>query len=220
MGLSRACTQIAEKLLFMMAGISHSKSEHQLSAIRQLENDLINVLQHEIDVVLSKAWSMEIIGEQVQSLQSSSHSSRVKAQKFVHVIRDRIKTDPRTFDAFLTILRSTPSLGHLADGLEEKICQEHRIPSGSNSVADHDFGGVPNLQHPSMTSTPRSSLGNRESQSRHRHDPPTASLKGSGVSTGAEYHTRTPPRGRKKRHGSSSGNPAHSLSGGQPTRAS
>ena len=149
----------------MMAGISHSKSERQLSAIRQLENDLINVLQHEIDVVLSKAWSMEIIGEQVQSLQSSSHSSRVKAQKFVHVIRDRIKPDPRTFDAFLTILRSTPSLGHLADGLEEKICQEHRIPSGSNSVADHDFGGVPNLQHPSMTSTPRSSLGNRESQS-------------------------------------------------------
>jgi hypothetical protein len=191
----------------MMAALSHSKTDCQLSAIRQLENNLIDLLQHEIDVVLSKAWSQEIIGEQVQSLAQSSVTFRVKAQKFVHVIRDRIKTDPSAFDAFLRILRSTPSLGLLADGLEAKLCPEHRVPS----VAD--LGGVPSVR-PSMTSTPRSSLGN-QSQPRHR-DPPTASSKISGASTSAEYHTRTPPRGRKKRHGSSSDSPAHGLSGGQP----
>jgi hypothetical protein len=197
----------------MMAALSHFKTDCQLSAIRQLEDNLVDLLQHEIDVVLSKAWSQEIIGEQVQSLAQSSVTSRVKAQKFVHVIRDRIKTDPSTFDTFLRILRSTPSLGHLADGLEGKLCPEHRVPSGgSNNVAD--LGGVPSLR-PSMTSTPRSSLGN-QSQSRHR-DPPTATApKVSGASTSAEYHTRTPPRGRKKRHGSSSDSPAHGLSGGQP----
>ena len=178
--------------------------------IRQLENDLINVLQHEIDVVLTKAWSVDIIGEQVRSLaQASSYSCRVKAEKFVHVIRDRIKTDPGAFDTFLRILRSTPSLGHLADGLEEKLCPEHRIPIDSNKVAD--LGGVP---RPSMTSTPRSSISNN-SQPRHR-DPTASNVSANGVLTSAEYHTRTPPRGRKKRHGSSSDSPAHSLSGGQP----
>ena len=193
-----------------MACLPHSKSQCQLSAIRQLENDLIDVLQHEIDVVLTKAWGVDIIGEQVRSLaQALGYSCRVKAEKFVHVIRDRIKTDPGAFDAFLRILRSTPSLGHLADGLEEKLCPEHRIPIDSNKVAD--LGGVP---RPSMTSTPRSSISNN-SQPRHR-DPTASNISANGVLTSAEYRTRTPPRGRKKRHGSSSDSPAHSLSSGQP----
>ena len=174
----------------MMAGISHSRVECQLSAIRQLESNLIDGLQHEIDEVLTKAWSADIIGKQVRSLAAqSSLSCRVKAEKFVTVIRDRLKIDPKTFDIFLEILKST-SFKYLAESLNERLCNQHRAPT-----TDH-FGGV-SLQ-PSMSSTPKSSAN---SQPHHRV--PSASK----PSNNGEYHTRTPPRGRKKRRNSSSDSP-------------
>ncbi len=182
LGLSRACL-IPLKLL-MMAGISHSMTECQLSAIRQLESDLIDVLQHEIDEVLTTAWSVDIIGKQVRSLAAqSSLSCRVKAENFVAVIRDRLKTDPQTFDTFLKILKSTPSLKYLAEALDKKLCDQHRA-----LTTDH-LGGVP-----SMSSTPKSSTN-----SQRRYGTPAASN-----NSGSEYHTRTPPRGQKKRRHSSS----------------
>ena len=186
----------------VMASLSHSRSECQLSAIKQLESDLINVIKHEIDEVLVQAWSVDIIGEQVRSLAQSSHTGRVKAEKFIAVIRDRLKTDPGTFDTFLQILKSTPSLKYLAEALEKKLCNQHRTKD--------DLGGVPS--HPSMSSTPKSSAN---SQPRGRYGVSSASK----ANSSEEYHTRTPPRGRKKRRNSSSDSPVHhgSLSSdGQP----
>ena len=175
-----------------MAGISHSKVECQLSAIRQLESNLIDVLRHEIDEVLTEAWSADIIGKQVRSLAAqSSLSSRVKAEKFVAVIRDRLKTDPGTFDTFLKILKGTPSLAHLAEALDKKLCNQHRALSPLNRLE-----GVP-----SMSSTPK--LFAHSQPSRYRV-PGSASK----ASNNGEYHTRTPPRGRKKRRNSSSDSPA------------
>ena len=112
--------------------------------------DRIDVLEHEIDVVLTKAWTVEIIGEQVRGLaQSANLTSRLKAEKFVAVVRARMKTDPLTFTSFLTILRSSPSLGHLAVCLEEKICETYREPS---PVAETVQSGPQSM----LTSTPRS----------------------------------------------------------------
>jgi hypothetical protein len=180
----------------MMAGIAHSKSDCQLSAIKQLENDLIRVLQHEIEVLLTYAWSVDIIGEQVRNLGQSSLSCRVKAEKFVAVIRDRLKTDPQTFHTFLEILKSTPSLKYLAEALNKKLCNYHRAST------TNQLGSVPS--HPSMSSTPKSSAN-----SQPRYHVPAASN-----NSGSEYHTRTPPRGRKKRRNSSSDCPAHGTQSG------
>ena len=175
----------------MMAGISHSRVECQLSAIRHLESNLIDGLQHEIDEVLTETWSADIIGKQVRSLAAQSNlSSRAKAEKLVAVIRDRLKIDPKTFDFFLEILKST-SFKYLAGCLNERLCNQHRAPTTDR------FGGV-SLQ-PSISSTPKSSAN---SQTHHRV--PSASK----PSNNGEYHTRTPPRGRKKRRNSSSDSPA------------
>lgn len=165
----------------MMAGLVHSKSECQQSAIRQLQSNLVDVLQHEINVVLQKAWSEAIIGEQVHALaQASGQSDRYKADKFIEVIRDRVKSEPGTFDVLLSILRSFPSLQYLAQALEDKLCPEHR----ANHPAVYSVGV------PSMMSTPKSSTSLQSSDSKSS---PDSTLKDE------EYHTRIPPRGRKKR---------------------
>ena len=160
-----------------MASITHSKSDCQLSALRQLENDLVDVIKHEIDVVLTKAWSLDIVGQQVRSLaQASQYTCRVKAEKFVAVIRARLKTDPQTFDMFLSILQSFPSLGHLAVCLNEKVCSEHRSNLGGFSDS------------PPMTSTPK-----------HGTIPPSSVASGVDNNSPSEYCTRTPPRARGKK---------------------
>ena len=87
----------------VMASLSHSRSECQLSAIKQLENDLINVVQHEIDEVLVQAWSVDIIGKQVRSLAQSSHTGRPRQSREIYRRDQRSTQDrPRNIRHFLT----------------------------------------------------------------------------------------------------------------------
>ena len=171
--------------MFKMASIQHTKSECQQVAIRQLENDLIDVLEHEIDVVLTKAWSVNIVGEQVRNLAQASHlSCRIKAQKFVTVVRARVKTDHNTFELLLRILKSSPSLGHLADRLNEKLCPEHRLADSELNVAKSLQSGyqtsskVNNGDSKYQTRTPprqkkkRRSIGDRNPVSGGPHEVP------------------------------------------------
>ena len=111
-----------------MAGKYCSKctTKCQPSAIRQLNTDLVGLLQFEIDVLLSEAFSLNLIGKQVKN---SSKPDSEKATLLLNVITERMKTDPRTFDNFLELLRSSSSLEHLATCLEKKVREFHQ-PDG------------------------------------------------------------------------------------------
>lgn len=127
----------------------------QPSAIRQLNTDLVGLLQFEIDVVLSNAYSTNLIGRQVKN---SAKTDPEKATLLLNVITERMKTDPRTFDKFLDLLRSSSSLEHLATCLEEKVREfhqpdmdgEHQTPSrgdsgSSQAAATSKFNDPPSL---------------------------------------------------------------------------
>ena len=130
-----------------MAGKYCSKctTKCQPSAIRQLNTDLVGLLQYEIDVVLSNAYSTNLIGKQVKN---TSKTDTEKATLLLNVITERTKTDPGTFDNFLELLRSSSSLEHLAKCLEKKVREFHqcdvngeqqtpsRGDSGSSQAAD------------------------------------------------------------------------------------
>ena len=95
-----------------------------------------------------------------------------------------MKTDRDTFELLLRILQSSPSLGHLADRLSEKLCPDHRL-------AELNVGGVSD----SPSSTPVALI-----QPGHQ----TSSKVNNGVS---KYHTRTPPRQKRKRRSTGNRNP-------------
>ena len=189
-----------------MASIQHTLSECQSSAIRQLEADLIKVLEHEIDVVITKAWSVDIIGEQVRGLgQTTGLTDRFKAEKFVAVVRARVTTDPNTFGSFLSILRSSPSLGPLADRLEEKICYSHRMMQsagtfthdsstpGSPHQTNHQPHHVCDREHSPADSTNATKPRRRKPKKRPRStDSPTttASVCQTGLSDMPKLETR------------------------------
>ena len=102
----------------------------QPSAIRQLNAELVGLLQYEIDVILSQAFSLNLIGKQTKN---SSKTDEEKATLLLNVITERVKTDPGTFDKFLDLLRGSVSLEHLAKCLEDKVREIHQ-PNGDQQT--------------------------------------------------------------------------------------
>ena len=103
------------------------------------------MLQHEIDSVLSKAYSEKLIGSTLKD--SSLKTPHEKARSFLQVVTSRIETDPKNkiFDKFLNILRSLSSLEHLADRLEEKIREIHQ-PATETEQTDSASGSSASVQ--------------------------------------------------------------------------
>ena len=79
---------------------------------------LVDVLQHESNVIATKAWSRGLIGEEL--CHNTSLSPRERAAKIIAVVSTRVKTDKTAFDKFIEILKSDSSLEYLADKLLER----------------------------------------------------------------------------------------------------
>ena len=98
------------------------QSKCQPLAIRRLETQLSDLMQHEITTITSAAFSQNLIGRQ---LHDSEASDREKAAQLLTVVSDRMKTDHSAFDKFLAILRDCPFLEHLADLVERELREIH-----------------------------------------------------------------------------------------------
>lgn len=84
-------------------------------ALRELTDSLIDVLQHESNVIATKAWSKGLIGEELYH--NSSITPREKVARVISAVSARMKVDKTAFDKFVEILKSDISLTYLADEL-------------------------------------------------------------------------------------------------------
>ena len=90
--------------------------------IQQLATDLASALLPEIDVVINKAWSTDLIGQQQLTVSmSSGFPPYQKARDFVSAIANRVKLQSNAFTDFQKLLRSIPSLSYLAETLDRKL---------------------------------------------------------------------------------------------------
>jgi len=102
--------------------------------IQRLATDLASALMPEIDVVINKAWSKGLIGQQQLSVSmSSGYPAIQKARDFVSAIANRVKLQSNAFTDFQKLLRSVPSLSYLADKLNKELsattrCQNVTAP--------------------------------------------------------------------------------------------
>lgn len=87
-------------------------------ALRELTDSLIDVLQHESNVIATKAWSKGLIGEELYH--NSSITPREKVARVITAVSARMKVDQTAFDKFIEILKSDASLTYLADKLTER----------------------------------------------------------------------------------------------------
>ena len=75
--------------------------------IQRLATDLASALMPEIDVVINKAWSKGLIGQQQLSVSmSSGYPAIQKARDFVSAIANRVKLQSNAFTDFQKLLRS------------------------------------------------------------------------------------------------------------------
>ena len=102
--------------------------------IQRLATDLASALMPEIDVVINKAWSKDLIGQQQLSVSmSSGYPAIQKARDFVSAIANRVKLQSNAFTDFQKLLRSVSSLSYLADKLDRELsattrCQNVTAP--------------------------------------------------------------------------------------------
>ena len=102
--------------------------------IQRLATDLATALMPEIDVVINKAWSKDLIGQQQLSVSmSSGYPAIQKARDFVSVIANRVKLQSNAFTDFQKLLRSVSSLSYLANKLDRELsattrCQNVTAP--------------------------------------------------------------------------------------------
>ena len=76
---------------------------------------LVDVLQHESNVIATKAWSRGLIGEELY--RDTSLPPRERISKVIAAVSSRVKLDKTAFDKFVEILRSDSSLEYLAGKL-------------------------------------------------------------------------------------------------------
>ena len=97
-------------------------SSVQYKAIKNLHADLVQAISSEIDILINKAWSKDIIGQQqLSSSFDSTKSLYHKASALVSALVARMKFDNSAFGKFLDLLREVQSLGYLADRLENEV---------------------------------------------------------------------------------------------------
>ena len=85
-------------------------------ALRELTDVLVDVLQHESNVVATKAWSRGLIGDELYH--NTTLSPRERAAQIIMAVSSRVRTDKGAFDK---ILKCDSSLKYLADKLLEKV---------------------------------------------------------------------------------------------------
>ena len=117
-------------------------SSVQYKAIKNLHADLVQAISSEIDILINKAWSKDIIGQQqLSSSFDSTKSPYHKASALVSALVARMKFDNLAFGKFLDLLREVQSLGYLADRLEnevEKLSKETVDKNQSSGASNLD----------------------------------------------------------------------------------
>ena len=112
----------------------------QYRVIQNLYDKLVEAVSPEIDVVLAKAWSKNVIGKQQldTSLEPSSSTHR-KATVFISGIASRIKVDSSAFEVFLSLLEEVPSLHYIVELLESELRNEITgiVGDRSQSTSSH-----------------------------------------------------------------------------------
>ena len=116
----------------------------QTEALRELTDTLVDVLQHESNVIATKAWSRGLIGEELYH--NTSLSPRERVAKIIAVVSSRMKTDKTAFDKFIGILRSDSSLQYLADKLLDKSSFYMSQQDGACAVNASGSIGTPSLK--------------------------------------------------------------------------
>ena len=108
-------------LMSRTPGKRRSPADSQRQAIVALTSDIVPLLQHDIDEVISKAHCKNLISEGMyrQSLSQTPDSISQKTRKFLDAITSRIVFDPQTYHIFLGILRSFRAFETIADKIEE-----------------------------------------------------------------------------------------------------
>ena len=86
----------------------------QTNALRELTDTLVDVLQHESNVIATKAWSRGLIGEELYH--DTSLPPRERISKVIAAVSSRVKLDKTAFDKFVEILRSDSSLEYIPGG--------------------------------------------------------------------------------------------------------
>ena len=113
----------------------------QAEALRELTDTLVDVLQHESNVIATKTWSRGLIGEELYH--DTSLSQREKIAKIIAAISSRVKSDKAAFDKFVGILRTDASLEYLAGKLLERSSFYMSQQSGACAEGS---GGTPPLK--------------------------------------------------------------------------
>ncbi len=94
----------------------------QYRAIQNLYADLVEAISSEIQNIMAKAFSSNIIGKELQDLSmESSITANHKAIVFMSAIVSRIKLDSNAFDVFLSLLKKVESLGYMIERLEQEV---------------------------------------------------------------------------------------------------
>ena len=91
-------------------------------AITKLLPNIIPVLTSEIKVVLSKAYSEGLVGENMYSTGITLQGNpREKTEQFLMIVKGQINTKLEFYHVFLKILRNTEAIQHIADILEKEV---------------------------------------------------------------------------------------------------
>ena len=108
----------------------------QYRAIQNLYADLVEAIYPEIQNIMAKAFSKNIIGKELLDISmESSITANHKAKMFMSAIVSRIKLDSNAFDVFLKLLKKVESLEYMQERLEQEVANLQR-ESASNLLSD------------------------------------------------------------------------------------
>lgn len=101
-----------------MSGVSSV----EYKAIQNLHADLVEAISSEIDILINKAWTKDIIGQQQLSTSlDTAKSSYQKASGLLSALIARIKLDSSAFGKFIDLLREVRPLEYLAQRLKDEV---------------------------------------------------------------------------------------------------
>ncbi len=116
----------------------------QYRAIQSLYADLVEAIYPEIQNIMAKAFSKNIIGKELLdlSMELSSITANHKAKMFMSAIVSRVKLDSSAFDVFLSLLKENESLEYMKERLEQEMAKLQRDGQSATNLLFNDTTDV------------------------------------------------------------------------------
>ena len=126
----------------------------EYKAILNLYEKLVQAVVPEIDTLLTKAWSKNIVVTQQLdgSLEPTANSIR-KARALVSGVAARVNLDRSAFGKFLNLFKEVHSLKYIADCLEREVLKMSSSQSASAGASSNSSPG-PTSRHRNIPSRP------------------------------------------------------------------